>query len=335
MSVQAGGDTRCGIGTRLRAGREGKGLTVLQAAEKLHVDSKILESLESEDFEALGAPVYVRGHLRHYAELVGEKTDELQSLYSNSIRVMPPDLTQIPKAQLPSETRRLVVPATVVLLVFAIAGAVWWIVTLSKGQQPKPAQAASVAAPASAPPESGSAVTSPVPVPADAPTPPKGPIPVRMGRGIAPETAEDTRHATAASAGRQRAATPPDRSASGASEASSPAAKKTPPDSASDGTPPPAARASSREAQLTLRFTAESWAEVYDSKGERLFYDIGSADSVHTFKGVPPLRVVLGNAPGVAVEVNGRAADLATLTHPDGSAQFVVGRAGRVSQPSP
>jgi cytoskeleton protein RodZ len=99
----------------------------------------------------------------------------------------------------------------------------------------------------------------------------------------------------------------------------------------------PATRASSpaREAQLTLRFSAESWAEVYDSSGQRLFYDIGSADSVRTFKGIPPLRVVLGNAPGVAVEVNGRVADLATLTHPDGTAQFVVGRAGRVSQPNP
>lgn len=330
MSVQAGGDTRCGIGTRLRAGRELKGFTVLQAAEKLHVDSKILESLEAEDFEALGAPVYVRGHLRHYAELVGEKTDELQSLYSNSIRVTPPDLTRIPKAALPSETRRLVVPATVVLLVFAIAGGVWWIVTLSKGQQPKPVEAASAAAPPSA--EAASAITPPVPVPADAPTPPKGPLPVRMGKGIGPETAEDARRATAAAAARQRA----DRNASGAPEVSAPAAKRAPPASASDDASAAATHASSREAQLTLRFSAESWAEVYDSNGERLFYDIGPADSVRTFKGVPPLRVVLGNAPGVAVEVNGRIADLATLTHPDGSAQFVVGRAGRVSsQPAP
>ena len=81
-----------------------------------------------------------------------------------------------------------------------------------------------------------------------------------------------------------------------------------------------------------MRFSAESWAEVYDSSGDRLFYDVGPADSVRTFKGTAPLRVVLGNAPGVAVEVNGRVTDLANLTHTDGSAQFVVSRAGRVSQ---
>ena len=311
MSVQAGGDTRCGIGTRLRAGRERKSLTVLQAAEKMHVDSKILESLESEDFEALGAPVYVRGHLRHYAELVGEKADELQSLYSTSIRVTAPDLTRIPKAEMPSEARRLVFPATVVLLVFAIAGGVWWIVTLSRGEQPQPVQAASVASPAGTP-----ATATPA-------SPPPSAQPVPPARAVAVEV---PRHP----AGAPHAATP-----AVSSESTAVGTKKTAPKSAGAPAPVAPGRASSREAQLTLRFSAESWAEVYDSNGERLFYDIGSADSVRTFKGTPPLRVVLGNAPGVAVEVNGRLADLATLTHPDGSAQFVVGRAGRVSQTTP
>ncbi|MBV9724549.1 MAG: helix-turn-helix domain-containing protein, partial [Gammaproteobacteria bacterium] len=49
-----------GIGTRLRAGREKLGLSLLQSAEKLHMDPKLLESLEAEDFAALGAPVYAR-----------------------------------------------------------------------------------------------------------------------------------------------------------------------------------------------------------------------------------------------------------------------------------
>ena len=87
-----------------------------------------------------------------------------------------------------------------------------------------------------------------------------------------------------------------------------------------------------KAAELTLRFTSESWAEVYDASGERLFYDVGAADSVKTFKGTPPLRVVLGNAPGVAVEVNGRAADLVSLIHTDGTAQFSVNRSGRTSE---
>ena len=47
------------IGVRLRAARERKGLTVLQSAEKLHMDARLLEALEAGDFASLGADVYV------------------------------------------------------------------------------------------------------------------------------------------------------------------------------------------------------------------------------------------------------------------------------------
>jgi cytoskeleton protein RodZ len=89
---------------------------------------------------------------------------------------------------------------------------------------------------------------------------------------------------------------------------------------------------SPRPAELTLKFSAESWAEVYDAAGERLFYDVGPADSVKTFKGTAPLRIVLGNAPGVVVQVNGHVADLASVTHADGTAQFSLTRSGRASE---
>ncbi len=69
---ETGSDTRSGIGARLRAGRERMGLTQLQMAEKLHVDPKVVESLEAERFDALGAPVFVRGHLKRYADFIGE-----------------------------------------------------------------------------------------------------------------------------------------------------------------------------------------------------------------------------------------------------------------------
>src|SRR3977135_3470887 len=64
MASEVGGEQRCGRGARLRGAREKKGLTVLEAAEKLHVDARTLEALEAEDFAALGADVYVRGHRR-------------------------------------------------------------------------------------------------------------------------------------------------------------------------------------------------------------------------------------------------------------------------------
>jgi len=302
MGGQSGGDTRTGIGARLRAARERKGYTILQAAEKMHVDPKIVQSLEGEDFDALGAPVYVRGHLKHYAELIGEPSAELQGLYSNSIRTAQPDLTRIPKAEPPSDPRRLTAPAAVVIAVFAFAGVVWWVLSASQGHsggtQPQPV------------------VTAPSKLVAPGAGPGTGPEGPAHESGLG-ETAP---HGAAVSAPVSITSTSPRQTATGQS-------KSTLATAAADGAPRPAPR----PAELTLKFSAESWAEVYDAAGERLFYDIGPADSVKTFKGTAPLRIVLGNASGVVVQVNGHVADLASVTHADGTAQFSLTRSGRAS----
>jgi cytoskeleton protein RodZ len=119
-----------GIGARLRSARERSRLTILQAAERLHVDPDVLEALEADNFAALGAPVYVKGHLRHYAELVGEPADALFALYSQGTQAPAPDLTRIPKA-VPDDGGRLVAPAVIVVIGFAVAGTVWWGLSLS------------------------------------------------------------------------------------------------------------------------------------------------------------------------------------------------------------
>src|SRR5215475_7931050 len=127
MALQSGG-----IGARLRGGREKLGLTVLQVAERIHTDPKIVEAIEADNYPALGAPVYARGHIRHYAELVGESANELIGFYSDQSKVGQPDLTQIVKASSAGDSNKLVLPALLVIAVFAIAGAVWWVSALSK-----------------------------------------------------------------------------------------------------------------------------------------------------------------------------------------------------------
>jgi len=116
------------IGEILRAARERTGLEVRQAAERLHVDAAVIESLESGRFAALGAPVFVRGHLRRYAELLGEPDAPLQARYAALQEAsIAPDLTQVPTSivpVLPSSTRRWPLVLLASLLVLAIA--IWW-----------------------------------------------------------------------------------------------------------------------------------------------------------------------------------------------------------------
>src|SRR5262249_27446007 len=125
VASEPGGEAARGIGARLRAAREAKGLTVLQAAEKLHADTRILEALETEDFAVLGAEVYVRGPLRRYAELLGEAPEALQERYAGGRQGSQPDLTRIPRGA-GRETRRLPLAALTGIAAFLLAALAWW-----------------------------------------------------------------------------------------------------------------------------------------------------------------------------------------------------------------
>ena len=65
------------IGPRLRAAREARNLSVQQAADDTRISLRFLEALEREEFEALPAPVYVRGFLRSYANYLGLEPQSL------------------------------------------------------------------------------------------------------------------------------------------------------------------------------------------------------------------------------------------------------------------
>ena len=285
---ETGSDTRSGIGARLRAGREKTGLTVLQAAEKLHLDAKVVESLEAERFDALGAPVFVRGHLKHYAELIGEQSGQLLELYVGATKPVQPDLTRLPKiAPESSSPSRLAVPALVVLIGFVLLGVVWWVVKSVRTpsqSEPKSAQPVTIEPEASGEPRSvpEALVTPPV-----VPAPPPKPVAAATTPSAAPAAA----NAAAAVA---------------------------------------AAPARGKALQVTLRFAADSWVEIYDANGEKLFYDIGSAGSSHAISGTPPFRVTFANAPGVTLDVNGKPVEVPASAVKDEAAQFVINRSGRI-----
>jgi cytoskeleton protein RodZ len=53
-----------------------------------------------------------------------------------------------------------------------------------------------------------------------------------------------------------------------------------------------------------LSFSADSWVDVRDATGRRLFAGNGRANSVKTIAGDAPMKVYLGFASGVQLEVN-------------------------------
>jgi len=91
-AAAAGPDTPGGM---LRAERERRGYSVQHTAEEMHLDTRVIEALEANRFEALGAPVYARGHLRKYATILGLSPATVLARYE-ALGGMPVDPTPIP-----------------------------------------------------------------------------------------------------------------------------------------------------------------------------------------------------------------------------------------------
>jgi cytoskeleton protein RodZ len=279
VNSEAGGEEARAIGARLRAARERKGLTILQAAERLHVDPRVLESLEAQDFAALGPEVYVRGHLRRYAELLGEPGGELLAQYASGRQAEHPDLTRIPRGSPPADASRVMLPVMLLVVGCAAAGAVWWLMSLPRAKaQP--------------------VLTSPAPAAVTAP---------QAGADAAP----------------QSPAAPGDSgAAAGAAVPGVPAAQAV-------------TVAASGEARLALSFSAASWVDVSDAGGRRLLQGLIDAGATRSLSGAAPLRLVIGNARGVVVEVNGKPVTLAGLVRRDGSARLLIDEAGHAAVAPP
>jgi cytoskeleton protein RodZ len=58
--------------------------------------------------------------------------------------------------------------------------------------------------------------------------------------------------------------------------------------------------------QVKLAFSSESWAEVYDAEGARLFWDLAQPGQSRVLSGVPPFKLILGNPASVSLSYEGK-----------------------------
>lgn len=275
------------IGPRLARLRKERGLSTAAAAAKLHCDETILQALETERFNDIGARVFVQGHLRRYAEFLGAPVDEVLAEWSRrGAAFAQPDLTQVPRAPVravdPQAVGRRIgyVAAAVVITVAA-----WWI--LQGGGVAKPTAAPSLSAPVAS-----------------------------SSMAVAPKAAvESLIEAPLAAAPVAPPVVEP-------SVAASPAVVA----------PVVAPAARGRLALALTPSSAESWVEVYDAAGKRVFFDLVRRGNRIDVQGAAPLRVLLGRADVTAMEVDGRTVTIPTRFMFNGTAHFTIARDGKLAR---
>src|SRR6516165_3243108 len=94
---------------RLQIARMQAGLSIEEAAERLHLPKDTVEAIEAGRFEGWGASIYVRAHLRRYAQMLAVSEEETLAAYDawSGRLATQPDLRQIiTGAAVRSGTRR-------------------------------------------------------------------------------------------------------------------------------------------------------------------------------------------------------------------------------------
>lgn len=321
-------------GHLLKRAREAKNLSVAAIATQMNLDLRIVEALEAGDQSKLPAPIFVRGYLRGYARLVDVAESEVLSAYQAQSPQEPvPRAVGMASAPLRPALRRSTIPwggLLVLLLVIglAVAGFTFGPQLLSRltasapmvdGAAPDTETTPGLALPlpetatspetqptAEAPDETANANGDlPLPLPPPAPEAAREPAPQPVTEpepALPPEHDFGTGENTATDALPETASGTPSEAVPGTAPEATPNVM---------GTQSAASAPVPGEARLSFRFIAQSWAEVRAADGSKLLFGLFGKGETRAVSGRAPVSVLLGNAAGVELHVDGKPFDIA------------------------
>lgn len=275
-----------GIGAELRRAREAQGLAVADVAQQLKFATRQIESLENERFDRLPGPTIARGMVRNYARLLNLDPEPLVSRMLPAAEP-PPDARGTGPALKPPVAfsdggrRSTLAYAGFSVAVLALAGLLAY-----EWQQER-------AAPQFVAPVQPQRAPEPEPEPVAAPTPPQQPQPqvvVEAPKAEPKKTVE--KPAPEAPAAKPQAEAPP----------AKPEAEA------------PLKVATGNLHRIELICQEESWIEVKDGTGRSLVSSLNTPGSQRLVRGRGPFEIVIGNASGVTLLVDGKPVNLAPHT---------------------
>ena len=113
-------------GERLAEARREQQIAVFEIAKELHLDEHKVRALERNEFDVLGAPVFAKGYLRKYAQLVNVNGDDVLADYYHMNRAAeaPPVVSSRPKPRQELSPGPWI--AVIVVLILTVMAYVWF-----------------------------------------------------------------------------------------------------------------------------------------------------------------------------------------------------------------
>lgn len=265
-------------GRHLATARESSGLSVADVARQLKLSPWQVEAMEADQYQRLPGAVFVRGFIRNYARLVKLDPVPLLANVERQLPVMSHAVSEAPhSADIPFPNARRVhwhkyaIGALLAVTVLVVFEFYWNWTDMST-------EVTVQSRPVALPQPQAVPMENPAATEGVAQTAPVNDAEVKLRRSAAP---------------------PPVAGEKSAAEGSTTADK-----TAKTGRKP-------GEHQLRLMFEKESWVEIRDRDGRRIFSQLNSAGTAQSISGRPPLTLVVGNAAGVQLMHNDKPVDLA------------------------
>lgn len=301
---ETGLDQPISLGKQLKKAREDRGVSLLVAAQTLKLPASVIESMESDQFDRLGASVYVRGHLSAYLRWLDLPQDMLGQLQLEAAPgpVLQPSMSP-PRSKVWID--RYAMRAVYVVLTLSIIVPALWVATERSGidawrggrsldeVSAGPAAANSAAA----------RIDDNLPLP------------------LADQNAEQPAGATIVE--------PRDQQSDQQSDQPTPVVASMTPFASKSSEMPASAAPASSSAGWTFSFSGDSWVEI-DGKQGRLEYGLLRAGDSRHFDADSLSRVALGNVHAVEVRFDGQPVALDDVTRAN-VARFTVSSDGEIS----
>ncbi len=271
-------------GLILRSQRERQGISSQEIANRIHLDIKIVESIEQDSNEGMPAATYVRGYLRSYAKIVGADADHIINLYNSDSPQPPPEIlpevkppTQISSSDKPVKAFTYLVTLGLVLLLL-----IWYqsnyVVETTSINEPEnyntETRINGVDISYDIVHHSSSTWQSPKSVPAVEPKLEASSDTVDQGDGL--ELQSDDGEQTLGII-----------SIEGIDKKISGSAIGTGPD------------------KIELTLSRDSWIEIRDANDTKLLNDLALGGEHYSINGTAPFSVLFGFSPGVTIKFNG------------------------------
>lgn len=315
-----------GPGERLQAARISVGMTLDDVANKMHLSTEILNSLEENNFDDITAPIFVKGYLRAYARLVSVNEAEIIQQYTQYYTDGDPPISSIRNTmpEINADDARVKWTTYTVILVLITLLFMWW---WNRYQQPTEtvsleSEALSSSGVLKLPQQDR--VTS-----SDITSLPAANTLINESIDKEESLNEPVQEALTLSLD-----TEPQ------SEASDQAVEAMPPSTQheSDTIVNESARVNNvknealaapipeTDKDLTIIVNADTWADIRDANNNKLVYDLLRAGDIINVEGNKPYRAFFGNGYGVNLKFKGKELDLSKNIQSNNTARIKIGQ---------